>query len=54
MIILTNHIVEIDGKRYVPYEIAQAAVAESTDAFDKIEQAFTSINESIKNISDND
>jgi methanogenic corrinoid protein MtbC1 len=54
MIILADYIVEIDGKRYVPFEVAQSAVQEATDAFDKIEQAFVSINETIGKLSDND
>ena len=50
MIILTNHIIEVDGQRYVPYEVAVAAVAESTDVFEKVEKAMLGIQDTIKNL----
>ena len=53
MINLNEHIVEIDGKEYVPLTIAQAAVAETyndtkfDDAMDMIKKAVSEMNQSV-------
>ena len=53
MINLNEHIVEIEGKEYVPLTIAQAAVAETCndtkfdDAMDMIKKAVSEMNQSV-------
>ena len=53
MINLEEHIVEIEGVKYVPLEVAQAAVAETynidklDDAMNMIEKAVKEMNESV-------
>lgn len=49
---LENHIVEIEGKKYVPYEIAQLAVLEGmskelTNAKSMIQDAFHDLNKAL-------
>ena len=53
MINLRDHIIEIEGKKFVPLEIAEAAVAVSyndtklDDAMDMIKQAVKDMNDSV-------
>lgn len=53
MIKLEDHIVEIDGEKYVPLNIAQAAVAESysqnklDEAIDMIKKALDDVDTSV-------
>ena len=53
MINLEDHVIEIDGKKYIPLELAQAAQAEGLDtssldsALDMIRQAMNDVNESV-------
>jgi hypothetical protein len=53
MIKLTDHVLEIDGKEYVPLEVAKAAVAESyndtklDDAMGMIKKAVKEMNQSV-------
>lgn len=51
MINLSKHIVEIDGKKYVPYEIAvEATTAVQADA-DKIDKAMQDLHTNLMSIS---
>ena len=56
MIKVEDHVVEIDGTKYVPLEIAQAAIAvayndnELDEAMDMIKQSVEDINNSIKDV----
>ena len=53
MINLNDHVVEIDGKEYVPLTVAQAAVAETyndtkfDDAMEMIKKAVNEMNSSV-------
>ena len=53
MINLRDHIIEIEGKKFVPLEIAEAAIAVSyndtklDDAMDMIKQAVKDMNDSV-------
>ena len=49
---LEDHIVEIDGKKYIPYDIAQTVlyegmVSELTNARSMIQDAFTDLNNAL-------
>jgi len=55
MINLTEHIVEIEGKKYVPFDIAVKALNNSySDNLDKIGELQVKLVKSIKNISNID
>lgn len=51
MIKLEDHIVEIDGIKYVPLKMAEAAVAEALNS-DKLDNAMDLIQKSIKDMNE--
>jgi len=54
MIKLDQHIVEIEGKKYIPAEIATQAVLEAIGARNDLQKAFTEIQNSLNSVKDND
>jgi len=50
MINLSNHIVEIDGKNYVPYEIAVEAVTAVQADADKVDKAMQDLHANLTQI----
>ena len=53
MINLADHIIEIEGKKYVPLEIAQEAIINTTDAISKIAAGYSGLSQ-LKEEIDND
>ena len=51
MINLDDHIIEIDGEKYVPFNVAQAAVAE-TYSQNKLDEAIELINKAMTDLSE--
>jgi hypothetical protein len=51
MINLDDHIIEIDGEKYVPLNVAQAAVAE-TYSQNKLDEAMELINKAMTDLSE--
>lgn len=49
MINLNDHIVEVDGKKFIPLEVAQAAVATAYSE-NKLDEAMSSIQAAVKEI----
>jgi hypothetical protein len=54
MIKLNEHIVEIEGKQYIPADIAVQAVLEAIGARNDLQNAFNEIINSVENAKKND